>query len=54
MITSKDLEIDDETAKKMNLLYQMLRSGYLKWKETGRLPNGQSWNPPCDQVTPDD
>lgn len=39
----EDFEISNEEAAKMPQLFQQLREGYLKWKRTGRLPNGERW-----------
>lgn len=35
----------DEEAEKMPYLFQRLRLGYLEWKKTGKLPNGEAWQP---------
>lgn len=45
-----DLEISDSDAEKMPELFKKLRAGYLEWKKTSRLPNGEKWKPnmECD------
>lgn len=46
MIKATDLEISDQDAAKMPLLFQQLRKAYREWKCSGRLPSGEFWQPP--------